>query len=120
MAGAPLISPPVPAPSHTKPRATDGPARPGVEHMKRYGSAHQRLRAKWAPIVATGEVKCWRCNEPIGPDEAWDLGHGDGQARDQYRGPEHRGRCNRATATHLAAARRRPQPPHPGKIGDTP
>ena len=84
----------------------------------RYGKAHQALRKEWAPKVQAGGVICWRCGKPIEPGEPWDLGHGDGAARDEYRGPEHRGRCNRATKTHQAQARQRPKQPHPGLIGD--
>ena len=58
-----------------------------------YGSAHRRLRAQWAPTVATGTVRCWRCGKPISAGQAWDLGHDDDN-RDVYRGPEHAD-CNR-------------------------
>lgn len=81
--------------------------------MSRYGAEHRAIRAAWAPEVAAGRVNCWRCNERIQPDEPWDLGHGDGAERDQYRGPEH-AKHNRATRTHLAAQRQRPTEPHPG------
>lgn len=60
-----------------------------------YGHAHQARRAKWAPKVKAGGVKCWRCRRPIHPNEPWDLGHDDND-RTQYRGPEHQA-CNRAT-----------------------
>ena len=84
----------------------------------RYGAEHRKLRAWWKPKVEAGHVTCWRCKKPIAPDAAWDLGHYDGARRDEYAGPEHRGQCNRATATHLAAQRQRPTPTHPGLIGD--
>lgn len=61
-----------------------------------YGWQHQKLRARWAPLVATGRVKCARCEELIAADAPWDLGHVDGD-RAQYAGPEHQA-CNRATA----------------------
>jgi hypothetical protein len=61
-----------------------------------YGKAHRKLRAKWAPIVATGRVVCWRCGHPIGKGEPWDMGHDDLDRR-KYKGPEHVA-CNRATA----------------------
>ena len=38
------------------------------------GRAHRRLRAWWAPRVATGLVRCWRCGVPIRPEESWHLG----------------------------------------------
>jgi len=69
----------------------------GTRQQRGYDAAHEAERAKWAPIVATGEVKCWRCLVPIAPDQPWDLGHDD-HDRSIYRGPECR-RCNRATAS---------------------
>lgn len=67
-----------------------------------YGQVHRATRAQWAPMVATGHVRCWRCGEPIEAGAAWDLGHDD-EDRSKYRGPEHVGReCakggNRSTA----------------------
>jgi hypothetical protein len=71
-----------------------------------YGWRHQKLRARWAPIVAAGGVhcargeQCLRRDQPGGtlivPGEPWDLGHDD-LDRSIYTGPEHQ-RCNRATA----------------------
>lgn len=60
-----------------------------------YGHGHRKLRAWWAPRVATGLVRCWRCERTIRPEEGWDLGHADGDRR-FYRGPEHL-LCNRRT-----------------------
>jgi hypothetical protein len=71
-----------------------------------YGAPHQQKRADWAPIVATGTVRCWRCGELIAAGEEWDLGHDDHDRR-ITRGPEHRRRCNRATSS------RRARPPDP-------
>jgi len=56
-----------------------------------YGSAHQRERAKWEPIVAKGGVMCARqgancIGKPIQPGQPWDLGHNDD--RTAYNGPE--------------------------------
>jgi hypothetical protein len=68
-----------------------------------YGTQHQRIRAYWKPLVATGRELCRRCEEPILPGEPWDLGHDDAN-RQRYRGPEHRA-CNRsagATQGNLA------------------
>lgn len=80
-----------------------------------YGTAHQQLRAFWQPLVTTGTVTCWRCQQPITPTEPWDLGHDDTD-RTLYRGPEHANRCNRAAAGHnrTRTPRRRPPEPHPG------
>lgn len=64
-----------------------------------YGRVHQVLRSQWAPIVATGRVRCWRpdCRRLIHPTEEWHLGHDD-RDRNYYRGPEH-AVCN-TTAPH--------------------
>lgn len=70
--------------------------RRGGTTARGYGSAHQKLRARWARDVARGVVACARCGLPILPWEPWDLGHSDFD-RTQYAGPEHQ-RCNRATA----------------------
>lgn len=53
-----------------------------------YGYGHRQLRAWWAPRVATGLIRCWRCQGSIGRDEQWHLGHVDGN-RNVYKGPEH-------------------------------
>lgn len=69
-----------------------------------YGAAHQRLRAQWAPKVATGTVRCARCHKLIRPDDLWDLGHHD-RDRSQYQGPEHRS-CNRSAGARKGNRRR--------------
>lgn len=73
----------------------------GTSTQRGYGARHQALRAHWAPQVAAGRVTCWRCSQPIGPREEWDLGHDDNDRR-RYRGPEHQA-CNRG------ASRRSPE-----------
>jgi len=70
-----------------------------------YGTRHQKLRKSWEPRVATGLVKCARCDVFIQPGEAWDLGHDD-HDRSRYTGPEH-SRCNRATAGRRVRRSRR-------------
>ncbi len=77
-------------PTHQAERERARPSR----QARGYGAAHDKLRKQWAPKVATGRVKCARCNKPIKVGQSWDLGHSDD--RTSYRGPEHR-KCNRAT-----------------------
>lgn len=60
----------------------------GTTNGRGYGSTHQRLRKSLEPQVATGQVNCWRCGQPIQQGQRWDLGHSDID-RTQYRGPEH-------------------------------
>ena len=69
----------------------------GTAAQRGYGVAHRKLRAEWEPLVATGNVKCWRCGEYIPAGEPFDLGHDDAD-RSKYRGPEHQA-CNRATSS---------------------
>jgi hypothetical protein len=56
---------------------------------------NQRLRREWAPRVATGTVRCWRCRELIAAGSNWHVGHGDHR---ELRGPEHAIECNLRTA----------------------
>lgn len=67
-----------------------------LSHNDKYGHVHRTLRARLAPVVAAGLVKCARCGDLIAPHEPWDLGHDDDDPT-RHVGPEHR-RCNRATA----------------------
>lgn len=59
----------------------------GSAAARGYGQDHKALRAQWAPLVATGNVKCWRCSEYLAADQPWHLGHDD-EDRSRYRGPE--------------------------------
>lgn len=72
----------------------------GSSTARGYGSEHKAERERWAPLVATGNVKCARCRIHIGTDEPWDLGHEDND-RSRYAGPEHAA-CNRATAGRIS------------------
>jgi hypothetical protein len=51
-----------------------------------YGGEHQKLRKRWAAIVAAGQVNCWRCGRWIAPRSRWELGHSEDRTR--WMGPE--------------------------------
>ena len=70
-----------------------------------YGRPHRKLRMQIDELVRAGRAACWRCGQPIGPREDWDLGHDDTD-RSRYRGPEHV-RCNRSTRSRLDPKPRR-------------
>jgi len=72
-----------------------------------YGYGHRRLRQWWAPRVATGLVRCWRCGVVIRSGEAWHLGHDDVN-RQVYKGPEHVD-CNCATKSRNVNTDPRPK-----------
>ncbi len=61
-------------------------------HLRGYDTNHRRLRSAWATKVSAGGVACWRCTQPIAPNEPWELGHDDDRPG-QYKGPEHKD-CN--------------------------
>lgn len=63
----------------------------GTRQQRGYDAAHDALRARWAPKVATGRVHCARCKQRISPLEPWHLDHTDD--RTAYLGPSHE-RCN--------------------------
>jgi hypothetical protein len=87
--------------------------RPGKTNERGYGAEHRALRARLAPQVALGLTACWRCGKPILAWQQWDLGHDDTD-RTIYRGPEHRGTCNRragAIKGNRARAQRPANPP---------
>lgn len=67
----------------------------GTRQQRGYDSHHDRTRAHWAPQVATGTIRCWRCHRPITPNDPWHLGHSDDRTR--HNGPEH-ALCNLSAA----------------------
>lgn len=69
-----------------------------------YGREHLKLRAQWAPIVASGAVPCTRCGLLIAPGAFWDLDHTDDRAG--YAGCAHRS-CNRAAGARKGNRMRR-------------
>lgn len=73
----------------------------GTRQQRGYDATHERLRAQWAPKVATGQVRCAKpeCRRFIHPGEPWDLGHLPD--RTGYRGPEH-AHCNRSDGGRAA------------------
>lgn len=50
---------------------------PNSTTNRSYGSAHQKLRARWAPLVATGMVRCALGGELLKPGTKWHLAHAD-------------------------------------------
>jgi hypothetical protein len=79
-------------------------------------AVQKRSRARWAPTVAAGRVRCARgaaCRFAEGrlggwirPGEPWQLGHPDGES---VGGPEHVA-CNAGAPSRLAAERKSRSP----------
>jgi len=68
-----------------------------------YGPKHRRRRRQFAQRIERGElILCPRCNQVIGPDQRWDLGHDDYNPAIEL--PEHR-ECNRAAPNRLRHSR---------------
>jgi hypothetical protein len=88
----------------------------GTPDQRGYGTAHRALRARWAPLVARGGVRCWRCGKPIPAGSRWHLGHDD-RDRSIYRGPEHAS-CNLRAAAQ--AGRRKSEEVKARKAGKLP
>jgi hypothetical protein len=59
----------------------------GTRQQRGYDAAHERLRTRWAPKVATGTVHCARCLGRITALDEWHLDHTDD--RTGYLGPSH-------------------------------
>lgn len=99
--GCPVLTKRTRCPEHE--RAKDR-AR-GTRAERGYGAEHVARRKAWVPLVATGNVRCWRCGEFIAAGAAWDLGHDDAD-RARYRGPEHVGRECRKGGNRATSGRR--------------
>ncbi len=71
----------------------------GTRQQRGYDAEHDHFRARLAPQVATGQVPCARCHQPIPAGTPWDLGHTDDRTR--WSGPEH-AVCNRSAGGKAA------------------
>ena len=71
----------------------------GSRQARGYDANHDRLRADWAPRVATGRIPCARCGRRIEPQDRWHLDHSDD--RTGYLGPSHE-RCNTSAGGRAA------------------
>ena len=78
--------------SRCRPCAAKHDKQRGTRQARGYGAEHDRLRARWAPYVAAGQIPCARCHQLILPGDPWDLGHND--ERTAWTGPVH-AVCNR-------------------------
>lgn len=73
-----------------------------------YRYQHQRERAAWEPLVATGTIICsgpQGCGKPILPGQPWDLGHTTDVAlggTNSTKTPQHASPCNRSAGGRLA------------------
>lgn len=81
--------------------------------MPRWGGRRATaIRQHYAPMVATGTIRCWRCKEPIRPDDPWDVGHLHGRDAGgavfdlANTWPEHRGQCNRRDGANITNLKR--------------
>lgn len=72
----------------------------GTREQRGYGQAHRNQRQAIAPQVATGTVRCARCNDYIQPGQDWHLDHDDND-RTKYIGPSHK-HCNLSAAGRAA------------------
>ena len=76
-------------------------------HARGYTNAHVARRKQLAPLVATGQVNCFRCGEPIGPGQRWHLDHRDD--RRGYLGAAH-AVCNLRAAANKKNGNREDKP----------
>jgi hypothetical protein len=75
-------------------------------HARGYTNAHVARRRQLEPLVATGQVTCCRCRQPIQPGQPWHLDHTDD--RRGYLGPAH-ATCNLRAAANKTNGTRREQ-----------
>ena len=73
--------------SHCAPHRSEHERSRGTKQQRGYDANHDRTRARWAPKVATGTVRCARCGTLIRPTDRWHLDHTDD--RRGYLGPSH-------------------------------
>jgi hypothetical protein len=78
---------------------TSSNKRQASRHARGYTNAHVARRRQLEPLVATGQVSCCRCGQPIEPGQPWHLDHRDD--RRGYLGAAH------ATCNLRAAANKR-------------
>ena len=76
-------------------------------HARGYTNAHVARRRQLEPLVATGQVACCRCGQPIHPGQLWHLDHRDD--RRGYLGPAH-ATCNLRAAAQKTNANRKHHP----------
>lgn len=81
--GCPAIT----AGTHCPPHAAEAERARGSRESRGYGPEHRALRKRWAPMVATGDVLCAKCDQPIKAGTVWHLGHTADRAT--WTGPEH-------------------------------
>jgi hypothetical protein len=76
-------------------------------HARGYTNAHVARRRQLEPLVATGQVPCSRCGQPIQPGQPWHLDHRDD--RNGYLGPLH-ATCNLRAAANKTNSKRKVHP----------
>jgi len=76
-------------------------------HARGYSDAHVARRRQLEPLVASGQVACCRCDQPIQPGQPWHLDHTDD--RRGYLGPAH-ATCNLRAGAHKRNGTRKEPP----------
>jgi hypothetical protein len=85
-----------------------------------YGIGHQRTRAMWEPVVASGAIHCARCGKLIEAGAEWDLDHRDDGAgctlAPRLQSPSRRGQGEQhAARSHAALSRVVNRHTHPSR-----